>query len=406
MTPFVPWSLNKRTLAPTRIIFAGLLALLHCASVFALDLGDNMQIHGFASQAFTLTNNNQYFGETTDGSLGYTELGINGSYRPLPSLLLSAQALSRRAGEVDDGNIRLDYGFADYSVISNQDRRWGVRAGRIKNPFGFYNETRDVAFTRPTIFLPQGIYFDQVRPLVLSSDGGSLYGEERTAIGDFTLRLNAVRLDADNTDTELAFLGFKTKGHLENDVSFVGQLLYEYDAGRLRAAVSVVDGTLDYNPSAQDFLTDGSIHITPVVLSLQYNTEDWSFTTEFLREPVKYKDLGFAAPDQSITAQSYFVQGSYRFHPGWEVLLRYDVFYPDKDDKTGRRFVGSPVPSSRAFAKDWTAGLRWDISPYTMVRAEFHRVDGTAWLPLQDNPDPTQWVRKWNMFSLQLSVRF
>ena len=406
MTPFVPLPLNRRMTAPHRNSLAGALILLSCTTASALDLGDNAQIHGFASQAFTLTNDNQYFGETTSGSLGYTELGINGSYRPLPALLLSAQALSRRAGEVDDGDIRLDYGFADYSVISNQNRRWGVRIGRIKNPFGFYNETRDVAFTRPTIFLPQGIYFDQVRPLVLSSDGGSLYGEERTAIGDFTLRLNAVRLDAGNTDTELAFLGIKTRGELENNVSFVGQLLYEYDAGRVRAAISVVDGTLDYNPSSQDFLADGSIHITPVVLSLQYNTEDWSFTSEFLHEKVEYNDLGFAVPDQSITAQSYYFQGSYRFHPGWEALLRYDVFYPDKDDKSGRRFVGSSVPSSRAFATDWTAGLRWNISAYTMVRAEFHRVDGTAWLPLQDNPDPTQWVRKWNMFSLQVSVRF
>lgn len=380
--------------------------LLSSSTSSALELGDNAQIHGFASQAFTLTSDNQYFGETTDGSLGYTELGINGSFRPIPSLLLSAQALSRRAGEVDDGNIRLDYGFADYSAISNQDRRWGVRAGRIKNPFGFYNETRDVAFTRPTIFLPQGIYFDQVRPLVLSSDGGSLYGEERTAIGDFTLRLNAVRLDADNTDTELAFLGLQTRGHLENNVSFVGQLLYEYDGGRVRAAISIVDGTLDYKPSAQDFLAEGSIHITPVVLSLQYNAENWSITSEYLREQLEYKDFGFAVADQSIVAESYYLQGSYRFYPGWEALLRYDVFYPDKDDKTGRRFVGSNVPSSRAFATDWTMGLRWDISPYTMVRAEYHRVDGTAWLPLQDNPDPSQWVRKWNMFSLQVSVRF
>ena len=406
MTLFVPWPFNRRLSAQAKASLAGALLLLPCISVLALELGDNAQIHGFASQAFTMTSDNQFFGETTDGSLGFTELGINGSYRPLPSLMLSAQALSRRAGEVDDGDIRLDYGFVDFTALSNENRRWGVRAGRMKNPYGLYNETRDVAFTRPTIFLPQGIYFEQVRPLVLSSDGLSAYGEERTEYGNFSVQLNAVRLDADNTDTELAFLSQKTAGHLENNISFVGQLLYNYDADRIRAAISLVDGTLDYKPASRDFLADGSIHITPLVLSLQYNAEDWSLTTEFLHEWVDYNDFGAFFPDQSITAQSYYLQGSYRFYPGWEALLRYDAFYPNKDDKNGDILAASGLPSSRGFATDWTVGLRWDLNAHAMVRAEYHRINGTASLPLQDNPDPSQWVQKWNMFSLQVSVRF
>jgi len=405
MTRFALCPSSKRGPHSISATLASALLLTNTAAS-ALELGDNLQVHGFASQAFTMTNHNQYFGETTDGSLGYTEIGINGSYRPLPSLMLSAQALSRRAGEVDDGDIRLDYGFFDFTAISQESRRWGIRGGRIKNPYGLYNETRDVAFTRPTIFLPQGIYFEQVRPLVLSSDGVGIYGEERTEFGNFNLQVHAVQLDADNTDTELAFLGGDAPGHLDNDFSMVGQLLYDYDAGRVRAAVSIVNGSLDYKPASRDFFSDGSIHITPLVLSLQYNAEDWSFTTEYLREWVDYKDFGAFSPDQSITAESYYFQGSYYFHPGWEVLLRYDTFYPNKDDKNGNGLAAVGLPASRAFATDWTLGLRWDISAYAMVRAEYHRVNGTAWLPLQDNPDPSQWVRKWNMFSLQVSVRF
>ncbi|ERS85051.1 hypothetical protein Q671_09630 [Halomonas sp. PBN3] len=33
-------------------------------------------------------------------------------------------------------------------MISNQPRTLGIQVGRFKNPFGFYNQTRDVAFTR------------------------------------------------------------------------------------------------------------------------------------------------------------------------------------------------------------------------------------------------------------------
>lgn len=407
MIRFASWQWNKYAAAALGSFLAGIIGLSWSVPLLALELGDNLQVHGFASQAFTKTNHNQFFGDTTDGSLGYTELGINGSYRPLPSLMLSAQALSRRAGEVDDGSVRLDYGFVDYTALSSESRRWGVRAGRIKNPYGLYNETRDVAFTRPTIFLPQSIYFDQARPLILSSDGGSLYGEERTSFGDFNLQINAVRLNADNVDTELGYLGFETSGEFDNDLSFVGQLLYEYDAGRIRAAVSYVDGTLDYDPVSRDFLQDGSIHITPLVLSFQYNTEDWSFTSEYWRQGVNYRNFGAALPDLSVTAESYYFQGSYRFYPGWEALLRYDVFYRDKDDKDGKRLAAATgLPDYRAYATDWTAGIRWDINAHTMVRAEVHRVNGAGWLPLQDNPDPSQWEKRWNMFSLQLAFRF
>lgn len=406
MTRFAHWKLSRHTPTATNAAAAAL-ALLFASGASALELGDSIQVHGFASQAFTKTSDNQFFGETTDGSFGYTELGINGSYRPLPSLLFSAQALSRRAGEVDDGNIRLDYGFADYTAISSESRRWGIRVGRIKNPYGLYNETRDVAFTRPTIFLPQSIYFDQARPLILSSDGAGLYGEERTPFGNFNLKLNAVRLNADNTDTEFAYMGFKTKGHFQNDLSFVGQLLYEYDEGRVRAAISGVKSTLDYKPGPRDFLSDGSIQITPVVLSFQYNAEDWSFTSEYWRQGVDYRDLGAAFPDLSVNAESYYLQGSYRFYPGWEALIRYDVFYRNKDDKNGKQLAAATgLPKHRAYATDWTAGLRWDINAYAMVRAEYHRVNGSGWLPLQDNPDPADWVKKWNMFSVQLSLRF
>jgi len=406
MTRFAHWLLNKQPPIAAQACAAAL-SLLLANGASALEWGDKVQVHGFASQAFTMTSDNQFFGDTTEGSLGYTELGLNGSYRPLASLLFSAQALSRRAGEVDDGNIRLDYGFADYTAISSESRRWGIRVGRIKNPYGLYNETRDVAFTRPTIFLPQSIYFDQARPLILSSDGVGLYGEERTSFGNFSLKLHAVRLNADNTDTELAFMGFKTKGHFENDLSFVGQILYEYDEGRVRTAISAVDATLDYKQANNDFLQDGSVRITPLVFSFQYNAENWSFTSEYWRQGLDYRDLGPAFPDLSVTAESYYLQGSYRFYPAWEVLLRYDVFYRNKDDKNGKKLAQlTGLPDYRGFAKDWTLGLRWDVSTYAMVRAEYHRIDGAATLPLQDNPDPSQWVKKWNMFSIQLSIRF
>ena len=147
----------------------------------ATSSSDNYQIHGFASQAFISTSDNNFFGETSgNDNFGFSELGINGLIRPTPELHFAGQLLLRRAGESDDGKVRLDYGLVDYTIISNPMKRLGVRGGRLLNPLGFYNETRDVALTRPSILLPQSIYFDRARDLALSSDGAQVYGEYRS----------------------------------------------------------------------------------------------------------------------------------------------------------------------------------------------------------------------------------
>ena len=153
------------------------------------DMLDTLQLHGFLSQALVITDRNDFFGPSSSdgGSLKYTEIGANASIRPHQDVLIAAQVLSRRAGgDGSDAKPVLDYGVVDYQMVSNQQRTFGVQLGRSKNPFGFYNQTRDVAFTRPGILLPQSIYFDRTRSLALSGDGLAVYMEERVPTG--TLR--------------------------------------------------------------------------------------------------------------------------------------------------------------------------------------------------------------------------
>ena len=65
----------------------------------------------------------------------------------------------------------------------------------MKNPFGLYNEARDVIWTRPSVLLPQSIYFDSLalREIELASDGGILYG--RFAFGDHAFSAELVASD-------------------------------------------------------------------------------------------------------------------------------------------------------------------------------------------------------------------
>ena len=164
------------------------------ARMSTLKLPDTVQVHGFATQGYlNSTGNNNVFGNSNQdsGTFGFREVGLNASVQLRPNLLISAQGLHRHAG-VGSQDIRLDYGVVDYKAYSGENSQFGIRLGRIKNPLGFYNETRDVAHTRPSIMLPQSIYFDRTRNLAMAADGGHVYGETRTSKGDFFYQFGVV----------------------------------------------------------------------------------------------------------------------------------------------------------------------------------------------------------------------
>lgn len=378
----------------------------------AQEMTNPWQIHGFVSQGYVWTSDNNFFGESTrGGSLDFTELGINGSWRINNQLHLAAQLLSRRAGKSSDGHIRLDYGMLDYRMHSEPEHDYGVRLGRFKNPLGLYNDTRDVAFTRPSIILPQSIYFDRTRDLALSSDGIQLYGDFRSEVGEWQLQLGVGQPQVDSLDTELSLLGANRPGTLQRATSYIGRLVYERNAGHWRLGLTSARLNMDYSPGFADPSRPGAISFTPVIVSGQYNTERFTFTAEYARRHLKYADsIVYAPPSlRHFTGESYYIQGSYRFKERWSALLRYDVTYLNVEDRKGTRYealLGGTRPAYSQFAKDWTLGLRWDPHRNWMLRVEFHSIDGTAWLPLQDNPIPSATKRHWQLFSVLVSYRF
>ena len=132
---------------------------------------DEVEVHGFATQGFIKTSANSFFGDSEDGSFEFTELGVNASMDATEDIRLSGQLLSRRAGEMYSGTPSIDFALADFTVRSTENDNFGIMLGRIKNPLGLFNETRDVAFTRPWFSCPQVVYYDKVRNLILSADG-------------------------------------------------------------------------------------------------------------------------------------------------------------------------------------------------------------------------------------------
>lgn len=381
----------------------------------------DLQIHGFIGQSYIVTTHNNVFGNSDGGlgSFGLTEAGINASFRPLPRLLIAAQGLSRRAGEGSSGMPRLDFGFLDYRLYSHEANQFGIRVGRLKNPFGFYNDTRDVPFTRPSILLPQSIYFDRTRNLALSGDGVHLYGDiSHPQWGTLSTQFGFLFPIVTDKDTRASVLiGDHMNGHLTQEPSIIGRGIYETNDRRIVLAVSGVWLNTDYVSRAGDKLggqsiSNGSLQFSPVYFSAQYNAERWSLTSEYAIRHFAYTNFNNTVLDGiNFYGESYYVQGEYRFTPKWEGFVRYDALFTDRSDKSGKQWV-SENPDSRhglehsRYAKDITVGIRWNITPEFMLRAEYHHVNGTGWLSRLDNMYPENTHKEWDLFAIQGSYRF
>ncbi len=369
---------------------------------------EKLQIHGFMTQGYFLTTDNAVLGVRDDeqGSLDFREMGLNGSYQVSNDVRFALQGMYRKMGAADD-EVRLDYAVLSWRAGHWADGEWGIRLGRIKNPFGLYNETRDMAFTRPSVFLPQGIYFDRSRNLLHSTDGGQLYLNIQTDIGFFQLKTNVGRAENDNKELKMAIFGFDTPGELVSKrENYWSQVKFESLSGDLELTLSYADVVLDYKPGAGDPFTAGATRYRPFVLSAQYHWGDFSLTAEYLQQKNQFTHLG-VIPDTRTSTEAYYLQGEYRFSPQVKGLLRFDAHYLNKDDRDGEKASAiSGVPDHRGFTEDWVVGLSWQPTSAWQFQAEYHWITGTSWLPAQANPDLSKLEKHWNLLALTASFRF
>ena len=129
-----------------RSLFIRLLAVVSltgAASSYATELEEVKELwnqfdwHGFISQGFSLTDENNYIGSSSDGSFKYSEAGLGMSWRALPNFHVSSQALYRRFGSSDPKGVKLDYAIADWRILDRFEHGFGARIGRLKKPRWF-----------------------------------------------------------------------------------------------------------------------------------------------------------------------------------------------------------------------------------------------------------------------------
>ncbi len=377
--------------ASSRILSQSLLclALLSLPAHSEILSNSNWQIHGFASQAFLKSTGNNFYGDSKEGSTELMETGLNARWQFDSRLYVTGQFFSRDAGATDNGDVNVDFLFIDYKLIEKLDSGFGLRLGRIKNNYGLYNDTRDVVFSRPSILMPQAVYFEGngLREVLFSSDGLELYShwdDDRSHTG-LTISLgNDKEL---STETLRNLVGSSAYNYTQKELQHpvFARLIHSLNGGNTRFAFSSFHTSLTISDPTIEILPDtqGS------VFSAQKHFQNWSFTGEYsifnLRTTTSFTNTS------EMRFNSYYVQPQYRVNNKLSLHTRYERSHSDES-------------SDDSAAEHYMVGLRWQPNNNWLVCADVYKINGTLGIPALDNPQGRQDDTK--LFSVMLAWRF
>lgn len=344
------------------------------------------EIHGALAQGYSYSSGNNYYGNSSSGSAELAEVAVNARATLTPSLLLSAQVMARRAGGAADGSMELDFAQLDYRVMERPSGTWGVRIGRLKNPYGFFNVTRDVVFSRDAITLPSSVYYDGdgLRNFFFATEGAQLYAEKDFGgnLGEFIVGY-APRYDA-TQEFEDVSRSDGLQGRVDAKEYRTAQWIQNWADGRFRSGLSYMHFVLDYKPdAAAEERYPVALKSDFYVLSLQWQLPRWVVTGEF-----RYaRNVSEAAGQRrTVDSDGAYLQLRYWWSPQWSSFLRYDASYADRDDPSGRSWAAANGRSRHErYTYDFTLGLHWALSSRWSAFTELHNIDGAGNAPNRDN---------------------
>jgi hypothetical protein len=380
-----------------------------CLSVIGPDAAAvETQFQAFAAQGFVLTDHYDYFGDSQDGELDYHELGASVAFQFVPNLTASAGVFLRDAGTADDDEPRLNFALVDYRVLSSPAFDLGIRAGRVKNPHGFYNETRDVVFTRPSILLPESVYIETqgTSKLLYSADGGQLYGNG--SVGDHMLSFTstlAMDRELDRQEKRLLINLGDIPSELEITRFWNARLADAFGDWRLSYTHTHIEFGLD-TPDA--FAIEGDFEVNLDVFSVGWEGARWSFTAEYMLAANKIMNLTIGGDTIRSTNRSDggYLQAQFRLDPRWTLLARYDANFADRSDRSGRDFARETGERRfAAYAHDFVLGANWRTERHWGIWGEVHVSNGTLNVPALENDDFSK-RRWWPMLMLMAAYRF
>lgn len=384
-------------------------------NTFAYNVSENININAFATQSFVYSPDNPFAGEE-NGSFNFRDFVLNGSWQLNDQVRFSGQVINRTLGQISKSKTNIDFLLADLTLLNKQDYTLGLRLGRVKTPFGFYNSARDIPSTRPGVYVPQSTYFENYRDLLISSDGVHLYYDAFHDLGDFHVQLYRGKRPASEEEFEQYAPGFDGSGDYRNSglsITFAPNIESDLTFNiSVLDSKSSIDGVVPY--AGPPSFTPQSLNTTVKfdglfkLIGVQYQVNDWLFTSEFVSVD-SYStldtDLGRFV-DSNITSQGFYLQAEWFADARYSLMTRFDTFYTDTADKDGEASQSGTNPAYNFYGKGITLGARWFINRNLSLTTEISKNRGTTWIQTEPEYDLNDLKKDWNVFSAQLNYQF
>jgi len=361
---------RPRQAIPSTIGVILLLAVVGDLSAFAADEvkevdASSFELHGFLSQGAVKTTDNNFLLLSKGVSFDFTEAGVNFTKRLADNLRTGMQIFVQRLGSGTSLAPKLDWAYLDY----HPSDLLGIRFGRVKTPFGLYNDVADIDAARTPVLLPQSVYPASNRNFFLAEDGFEAYGYTGNgSAGALEYRLYGGTIAVPFTNAAGAAIAIQ---RFDTPFLLGARLMWDTPVDGLRFGTSAQTMRFD-----ADFLaggtTEASIQLpaTVWVTSLRYQHHDLLLAAEYERGYVRFANSTDTAlfPNKAMLSQGGYAMASYRLNDWLQPALYYSMTVPDINLTTGRE----------NHQDDLSLTLRFDINPYWIVKIEGHYMMGTA----------------------------
>jgi len=368
---------------------------------------NGIDIHGFISQGYLLSDKNNALGNSEDGSFQFNEMGINFSREMTENLRLGIQIFSRDLGQFENNKVIVDWAYGDY----HWKDRIGFRAGIIRQAHGLYNQTRDVDMLRTAILLPPGVYDESNRDYMSRIQGASVYGEipmQSAGSLSYMFLIGSKHIDENGVLAKwVEAPGIYTVTDFNSGIFYNGKFEWRTPVRGLRIGASGTKST-DIQIDVRTKIPLGPV---PVGTTLVVDVKE--FYTYALSIEYIFKDLTLAAEHNMslndndvnrIHPFGCYASAAYRFTDWFEAGAYYSVFYSDKDDKDGDALKKRGLQDYRAWQKDFALSTRFNVNENWSIKLEGHLIDGVGQLLSQENPDGFE--KNWYLLAAKVTFNF
>jgi hypothetical protein len=365
-----------------KVLLAAMTLAFGMASASAQSLEDlNLQIHGYATQGFLYTTqNNILTTSSSGGSPAWSEAVVNVGTQPIEKLRVGVQARYFLLGNLGNA-FTLDWASADYKA----NDRFGVRVGKVKTPSSLFNETQDIDPSYIWSLLPQGLYPVVSRNSLLAHYGGVVYGalplgqkfgklEYRGWGGERVIGSSDGYLLADAEKGIVAPNGVSgtTYGaalHWKTPLRglTVGSALAENNVKNGAITDTTAKG-LTYTGTlvrtgffSPDFF--GQYEKNRVMVAAEFARKPYSETISLISGPAPFPIIPKTSTDQRL----WYGMASYRLTDKLSAGMYHSQYF----NRAAARGPGR-------FSKDWAISGRYDFNQFLYAKAEQHFIDGTA----------------------------